>query len=225
MNTKFIKSLGLLGMLVVAMFFTSCQKEDGVTDVENFVLQSTNGIEDGCAAGMAGCYELVFPVTIQFSDSTTVEVASFEAMRLAIRNWFVANGGHPKPFNRPTIVLPIEVINQAGEVITVETLEELKELRELCGPHHGGPGGPHGGGGPCFTLVFPITFSFADSTQVTVNSPQELRAAAHAWNQNNPGQHARPQFVFPITVTLRDGTQVVVNNREELRALKEDCRG
>jgi hypothetical protein len=146
---------------------------------------------------MSGCYELVFPVTIQFSDSTSVEVASFEAMRQAIRSWFVANGGHPKPFNRPTIVLPIEVINQAGEVITVETLEELKELRELCGPHHGG-GGPHGGR-PCFALVFPVTFSF-QTAPVTVNSHRSYGSSS-CRNQNNPGQHARrvclPDYRYP----------------------------
>ncbi|MEO8666770.1 MAG: hypothetical protein ABI462_14865 [Ignavibacteria bacterium] len=121
----------------------------------------------------------------------------------------------------------------------------MKDLIALCKPvlsgggNHGGGGpdtlggGHHGGGhhegggpgGPCFTLVFPVTVSFADGTQVVVNSPQELGRAAHDWNKNNPGQHARPEIVFPVTVTLKDGTQVVVNSKEDLQAIKDACRG
>ncbi len=228
MYRKLIKPFGLFLLLALAGLFPSCQKEDTLSDVENFVLQCTNDIEERTGTGLAGCYELVFPVTIQFADSTTAEVGDYDELKQAIREWFLANGGRPRPWNRPTLVLPIQVINEAGEVITVETPEELKELRALCNPGHGhgGPGGGHhGGGGPCFTLAFPITLAFPDSTQVTVNSKEEFRVAIKTWNDNNPGKHVHPQFVFPITVTLRDGTLVTVNSKEELRALKEDCRG
>ena len=224
MYQRFIKPLGLFTLLLFAGFFTSCQKEDDVTEVENFVLQSMMGLENDCAAGRAGCYELVFPITLQFSDSSLVSVNNYDELKQAIREWIIANGGRPKPWNRPTLVFPIQVINEAGEIITVETQEELRELKALCTP---GPGG-HGGGhhhGPCFTLVFPITLSFPDSTQVTVNSKEEMREAIHAWKEANPGTPGRPDFVFPFTVELKDGTQVIVNTKEELRALKEDCRG
>jgi len=234
MYRTFIKSFGFFAILAFAGFFTSCQQEDSVTSVENFVLQSTTGMEDQCGAGAAGCYELVFPISIQFSDSTTTVVGSYVELKQAIRDWFVANdirpghGGHHGGINKPRLVLPIQVITDEGEIITIETQEELRELRALCNPGQGGPGngGPgHHGGEPCFTISFPLTVSFPDSSQVVVNSTEELRDATRTWNQNNPGQHVRPRFVFPITVTLSDGTQVVVNSRAELRALKEDCRG
>ena len=239
MYSAFIKSFGFLAILGLAGFFTSCQQEDNAMTADNFVLQSTMGVEDQCGAGRAGCYELVFPITLQFADSTTAIVNSYDEMKQAIRDWFEANGGGqgnggghhggghhggmggPQGLGRPVIVLPFQVINEAGEIITIETIEQLKELRALCNP--GGPGGH--GGAPCFTLNFPITVMFADSSVVTVNSKEELRDATQAWHQSNPGQRPRPEFVFPITVTLQDGTQVVVNSREELRALKEDCRG
>ncbi len=236
MYRTFIKSFSLLVFVALAGFFTACEQEDSVTSVDNFVLQSTYGMENQCGAGAAGCYELVFPITIQFSDSTTTVVGSYDELKQAIRDWFVANdirpghghGGHHGAINKPTLVLPIQVITDDGEIITVETVEELRELRALCNPGQGGPGngGPgHHGGEPCFTIAFPLTVSFPDSTEVVVNSNTELRDATRTWNQNNPGQHARPEFVFPITVTLSDGTQVIVNSRAELRALKEDCRG
>ena len=257
MNKYFFNLLGLALSLLITGLFISCQKEeDGLSgDVDNFVQVSTRGIEHGFGVGLTGCYELVFPVTVQFPDSTIAEVADYPALKQALHDWFVANGG-VKPLNRPTLVYPIQVINRAGEIITVETPEEMKELILLCKPvfvggghHHGGGddsigGGHHGGGNdtiggghhgggdhgggpgvPCFTIVFPLTISFPDSSQVTVNSPGELKQATFTWNKNNPGQHAHPQFVFPITVTLSDGTQVVVNSQDELRAIKENCRG
>jgi hypothetical protein len=237
MLRTFIGTLSLFAVVILAGFFTSCQQEDNLTDVENFVLQSTTAMEDQCGAGRAGCYELVFPVTIQFADSTTTTVGSYDEMKQVIREWFQANGGQPgngghghhghhgglNP-NKPTLVLPIQVINEAGEIITIETIEELQEIRALCNPGGGGGNGGHGGA-PCFTLNFPITVMFADSSVVTVNSKEELREATHAWHQNNPGQRPHPEFVFPISVTLEDGTVVTVNSREELRALKEACRG
>lgn len=241
MYRTFIKSIGVVALFALAGFFTSCQQEDGVADVENFVLHSTMGIEDQCGAGRAGCYELVFPITLQFADSTTAIVNNYDEMKLAIRTWFeangggIGNGGHhggghhgnggPSGLGRPVIVLPFQVITETGEIITIETVEQLKEIRALC--NTGGPGGPggHHGGAPCFTLNFPLTISMPDNSLIVVNNPKEIRTAIRTWNQNNPGPHARPEFVFPISVTLQDGTIVTVNSREELRALKEECRG
>ncbi|HJW28804.1 MAG TPA: hypothetical protein VJ508_06080 [Saprospiraceae bacterium] len=247
MYRTLIKTFSAVLLLFGLGLFIACQKEDSASsDVENFVLKSASAIDSRCGAGIAGCYELVFPVTLQFADSSQVSVNSYDELKQAIRDWYVANNAHPRPMNLPTIVFPFQVVNEAGEIITVENQEQLTALIALCRPigpgggghdslGHGGPGGHHGhhgGGGhdsivgPCFIVNFPLTVSFPDSSQVTVNSPQELKEAIRTWNQNNPGtHHVRPGFVFPITVTLRDGTQVVVNSKEELAAIKEGCRG
>jgi hypothetical protein len=221
MNRSFIKSLGVLAIIAFAAFFTSCDKEEeSFTSIENFVLNSVTAIEDQCGAGRDRCFELVFPVTISFSDGTTAEVGDYKELKQAIRTWYYENGGHPTKADHPTLVLPIQVINEAGEIITIETPEQLKELREECGPR---PGGHHGE--PCFTLNFPVTISFADSSQVEVNSREEFKDAVLAWKEANPDQHARPHLVFPITVTMTDGTEVEVENPLALRQLKKDCRG
>ena len=233
MLRTFIGSLGIFVVILLAGFFTACEKDETLSDVENFVLQSTTSVEAQCGAGRGGCYELVFPVTIQFADSTTATVESYEDLKQAIREWFQANGQnghgghghHGGGVHKPSLVLPIQVINQDGEIITVETQEELAELRKLCNPDGNGNGNGGHGQGPCFTLNYPITVMFADSSVVTVNSKEELREATHAWHVDNPGQRPHPEFVFPISVILADGTVVTVNSREELRALKEECRG
>lgn len=221
MNRSFIKSFGVLAFVAFASFFTSCDKEDeSFTSVENFVLESVTGIEDECGAGRDQCFELVFPITVMFRDGSTAEAGDYMALKQVIRTWFHENGGHPRPGDRPKLVLPIEVINDAGEIITIETPEELKALREECGPR---PNGPHGE--PCFTLNFPVTIAFADSSQVEVNSREEFKDAVLAWKEANPDQHARPHLVFPITVTMTDGTIVEVENPLALRELKRACRG
>jgi len=254
MYRTFIKSFGFLAIVALAGFFTSCQQEDNAMTADNFVLQSTQDIDYRSGAGRAGCYELVFPVTLQFADSTTAIVNSYDEMKQAMRDWFEANGGGPGNggghgghhghggpggLGRPFIVMPFQVINEAGEIITIETPEQLAEIRALCNPGggdmdttghgggHGGPGNGHGGpgSGPCFTPNFPLSVMFPDSSVVLLNSPEELKAAIVAYHQANPGQHVRPEFVFPITVTLADGTIVTVNSRDEIRALKEACRG
>jgi hypothetical protein len=224
-----------LAILVTLGFFTSCQKDESTTSVDNFTRTSIQEIQSHAGAGVFGCYELVFPVSIQFADSSIVSVNSYDELRQAIQAWFEANGGQPHQHVRPSLVFPFDVMNQAGEIITVNNEADLMALQEACHPHMGGggPGGPghggpgHGGGpcDPCFTLVFPITIQFPDSTQISVASVQELNQALHGWKENNPGNNGRPELVFPITVTLRDGTQVVVNSREELKAIKDDCRG
>lgn len=231
MYSAFSKSLAML-LILCGGFFIACQQEEEVVTADTFVSESVEEIESRSGTGYRGCYELVFPLTIQFRDSTTAEVASYEEMRQAIRDWYEASGVRPGRHDRPVIVLPFQVINQDGELITIETPEQLEELKNLCRPHggpgnHGDPGnhGNHGNHGPCFEVVYPVTVSFPDSSQVTVNSKQELREVVRAYNEANPGQHVHPVFVFPITVTLRDGTQVVANTPEELRAIKEACRG
>lgn len=226
MYRTFFRPLGLAAVLALVGFFIACQKEDEATSAENFTASSIESIHERHGLGRFGCYELVFPVSIQFADSSIVAVNSYEEMRDAIRTWFQSTGNHPHHGQRPTLVYPFDVVNEAGEITTVETPEQLKELIKACRPHNGGGGPGHGGHGhPCFTLVYPVTIQFPDSTQATVNSPVEYREAIHEWKENNTGTHGKIEFVFPITVQLKDGTQVIVNSKEELRALKEECRG
>lgn len=237
MYRKILMPFGFLAIIVTLGFLFACQKDEGVESTDNFVDNSIEQIQSRSGAGRFGCYELVFPVTLQFADSTTATVNSYEELREAIRTWFETNGANHNHHSRPTLVYPYQVTNDAGEIITVENDDQLKELLAACRPGPGGPGnggnngghgnghGNHGGGDACYTLVFPITIQFPDSTLAIVASQEEFREAVHTWKQNNPNTLGRPELVFPITVTLKDGTQAVVNSKEELQAIKDACRG
>ncbi|MCC7245278.1 MAG: hypothetical protein IT269_06340 [Saprospiraceae bacterium] len=233
--TKVMK-FWLLPLFAFMAFLIACNKDNATSDqIDDAVDQALYSVQERGGIGRFGCYELVFPVTIQLPDSTTAAVNSYDEMKQALRDWFQANGvpqggGHgqgqgPRP--RPQFVFPISVVNESGEIITVANEDELRQLRADCPGATFGNHGPNGHGQhglSCFTLVFPITLSFPDSTTQTVNSRQEMRDAIHTWRQNNPGVQGRPEIVFPITVQMTDdSSQVVVNSKDDLRDLKESC--
>ncbi len=76
------------------------------------------------------CFEIVFPITIQFPDSTTAEVADRQALHQLVRTWNQAN---PGLHARPIIVFPISVkMTDDGSIVTVNSREELHDLKESC---------------------------------------------------------------------------------------------
>ena len=209
------------------IFIVSCAKDDASYTVENYVTDSMISINENCMTSRAGCFEIVFPITIQFPDGTTAEVDSKETMRMTIREWREANADTRE---KPTVVFPIDVITEDGEVVTLSSREELRELVKECRGTFGGHGGGHGGGHPhgtepCFTLNFPISLEFSDGTITAYDDWVSLKQGVRAWKENNPDNEVRPVFVFPISVTLEDETVQELNSIDELKALKEDCRG
>ena len=234
-----LKALKLffLPLAVILTVLVACDKssETSIT-TDDLVDQALYSAQERGGMGRFGCYELVFPVTVVLPDSSTVEVNSYEEMKQALRNYFDANGGgaqgphHGGPgHHRPKIsfAFPISVLNEDGELITVDSEEALLELREACAGNTFGHHGPQGHGQhglSCFELVFPITVQFPDSTTASAADRQALHQLIRTWKQNNPGVQGRPQIVFPVTVKMDDdGSLVTVNSREELHQLKEDC--
>lgn len=76
------------------------------------------------------CFEIVFPITIQFPDGTTAEATDRHALRQLIRTWRENN---PGATTRPRIVFPITVkMDDDGSLVTVNSREELRQLKEDC---------------------------------------------------------------------------------------------
>lgn len=218
--------------------FFACSKTETTQTVEDAVDETLYSIQERGGMGKYGCYELVFPVTLNFPDNTTLEVNSYEEMKDALRAWFEANGGNPggghhhghgqdSTFVHPTLAFPLTVISPDGTLITVNNEAELHDLKVDCGGgtfgHHGHQGhGQHGLA--CFEIQFPVTVLFPDSTTAEAADQAALHALLKDWKKNNPGSKARPEIVFPITVVMKDdGTVVTVNSKDELKDLKEDC--
>ncbi len=241
---KFILQHVLFAALLgVSILIVACKKTTTETN-EALVTEATDealyAVQERGGIGKLGCYELIFPVTIELPDATTAVVNDYQEMKNVIRAWYTANGTgggsgtFPHGGNRFQFVYPISVLNDSGDVITVNNKQELHDLRADCpggfsghgGGHHGHGGGHHGHGNHlrCFDFVFPVTISFPDGTTASAASGSEMRQLISDWRKNNPGVQGRPQLVFPVTVRMvADSSLVVVNNKMELRQLKKDC--
>ena len=150
MKQIILKSVGMIILFLVA--FTSCKKEESeVSNSINYTEMAVYELQSDCALGKMGCFELVFPVTIQFADNSTLTANSYDELKAGIKAWREANG---KDAVRPQFVFPISVINEAGETIVVENQDQLKELRAACpdAKRHG-PKGHFERGLNCFDLV------------------------------------------------------------------------
>jgi len=209
----------LLAFMGLVLFMTSCTKEETV-DPESLTQETVEEIEVETRSGQQGCYELVFPISIAFPDGTEVAYDDLESMKEGIKSYFAANPGT----GRPKLVFPYEVINQEGEVITVENRAQMIQLRRECRFTMGNGPGDHTGK-PCFIIVYPVTLTMPDGNEIEVDSRFQLKKVLRVWKKNNPDSDVRPTLNFPITIKLQDGTEVVVESKEDLKLIKEECRG
>jgi|JI7StandDraft_1071085.scaffolds.fasta_scaffold01618_14 hypothetical protein len=224
MKTQILKFQWLL-ILVAGLFITSCSDSTDTGDdasAEAYAEEVVTRTLEGANLGKAGCYELVFPVTLSFPDATTAEIASVEALKEALKTWRKEN---PRVRTRPSLAFPYSVINDGGEVILVENETQQRELRVACGKEFGGH--DRDKHKSCFKINFPFSVMLPDSTVITLNAKEDrkvLHDAIKAFKAANPGVKVKPEVVFPISVTMEDGTVVTVNTKEELKALKESCK-
>lgn len=225
---KNVFSFFLCLCLATACFFSSCSDEDAVAESAELLAEQTIAeIQEETATGKQGCFELIFPVSLDF-DGTVYEFMSFEELKEAIKEWAM---NEPSFENRPMLVFPIEILTEESELITVESEEELIELIAECpkgaGHTYGGDGqcdGHHGKGDFCFDLVFPVSIEMPNGEILTAETRQDLKEIKREWKEENEDTEERPTLVFPVTVVLEDETELVLNNQDELYELKESCR-
>ncbi len=198
-------------VLVVACTSDNLQDADEMTDnlIEEISVETRSG--------PSGCYELVFPISIDLPDGTSITAESMEEAKTAVRQWRLDN---PDVEGRPHLSFPIELINEDGELITVESREDLREIRREClKENYNNPKGKR-----CFRLVYPVTVLFPDGTSAEVADKHGMKMALREWKQNNPDAEERPMLEFPIEVEMKeDGSIVGVDSKEDLRQLKKDC--
>lgn len=215
-------------LLVFGMtaFLVSCNQDESTPEeVDAYVEEVVYRIQESGNLGKFGCYELVFPVTVTFPDgSVSEELNSYEEMKEVLKAWRAENG---KARVRPVITLPFDVLNEEGDLISVETIEQLRRLRMDCRRtffENNGPTGHNVRGKFCFRPQFPLTLIFPDGTTETYSDRRSMHQALREWKRNNPGFDVRPVLAFPMNVIMEDGTIVTVNSKEELKALKESCK-
>lgn len=220
-----IFKISTLFAFALVFVMTSCQKEnlDELT-TENFTQQAES--REGGQKGMKGkgkrsgkCFTPVFPITINFPDGSSAEVADTEAAKAAKDAFKAAN---PDTEDRPTINIPFDVQLKDSFILTISSDEDLAALKETCG-ERGGKGNKGGRGGKCFKPVFPFTINFPDGSAVEVADKEAAKAAKSAYKEANPDSEERPTIAMPFDVQLRDSSTLTITSEEDLAALKETC--
>ena len=199
----------------LAIFLSSCSTEE-TPQVENFVTETIENFEVETRSGSTGCFEIVFPITINFPDGTTVDIDSLQQGKELISAWKEEN---PDTEEKPSLAYPIELINDEGEVLSAASRQELKEIVRECRMNNGS------GGKKCFDIIYPVSVSFPDGTVEEFESRSDIKASVRAWKEENPDAEEKPSVVYPIEVELsEDGTIVTVNSKDELKELKQTCK-
>ncbi len=84
--------------------------------------------------------------------------------------------------------------------------------------------GALGGHHRCYSVVFPVTIVFPDSTTQEVNDREEFVNALKAWKETSPTIDGRPSIEFPFEVVRLDSTVIEVSSQEEIQELRSECR-
>lgn len=240
-------NLLLITLFSLAVFMTSCSDDSSVVDtetVENFVDQSVYSFQEEGNVGKFGCYEFVFPISIDYPDGTSESVDDYETLRTNLKDWIEANAedldlperdssrrhrfGYTAdiPWDQlPSLAYPIEVLSSEGEVSSISTREELFELKKECRKDFYGNRGRHDHhkGDRCFALVYPVTLILPDESTITGDDADDLKEQLRAWKETYDGERERPTLQFPVTVQLEDESTQEVATQEDLEALKETC--
>jgi len=211
--------------LLFVMGTISCSDDADTSElvsVDNFSNSTINAMQKG-TIGKTRCLKLIFPVTVQFSDESTAEVANYEELHETISAWLEENGLERSRENKPELVFPIQVVSEDGTVTDVESSEALQELKSECkGDREPRRSGNRGKGFHCFDLVFPLSATFGEET-IAFDSKEAFKEAIQTYRLENGRDADRPEIVFPVTISYEDGTELIVNSREELKATKQAC--
>ncbi len=137
-------------LMFFAFVFSSCENTVSLEEAVEYADNTTTSFAIETRSGQGGCFELIFPVDVEYPDGTTVSYDSKEEMREAIKEWRLENSGKGQ---KPNLSFPVELLTQDGELVTVEGRKELRSLVRECRKENG-----HFR--PCFRLVYPITILF-----------------------------------------------------------------
>jgi len=222
-SIKKIRFSFLSFLLIMVFAVVSCDTEDAsIVDVESFTDSSIEQLQSK-VVGINHCLEFVFPITIEFIDGSTAVTTDYENLHETVVEYFTVNEIEKTRENKPTLIFPIEVINQEGEVIQVETEEDLKELKSECPREGRGKKGKRGKGFQCFDLVFPISV-IIDGESISFEDLENLKLAIKTYKETAGDDAERPELVFPLSVEYEDGTVTEVDSKETLKDLKEACK-
>jgi hypothetical protein len=168
------------------------------------------------------CFELVFPVTFDMPDGSTITVQNDDEDGWAeIKSWYEAN---PDAEERPALQYPV-VIFFEEESITINSNQDMHEAYGEC---YADRGDGIREDRECFEMVYPITFTMPDGSSITIETNDESGwDALKNWYDENEGyEEVRPELEYPIDIvyeTDEGDITVTINNEQEMITFREEC--
>ncbi len=193
-------------LLMLAMLaFSSCQKGD--------FLKKDDYIKDEVKDGdKVDCFKLVYPVTYTMPDDSEVTVNNEEEFWTAIKAWYQA---HPDSKAKPVLQYPVEIVF-GDEIKTINNVEEMELAKKYCDEEDGDKV-------DCFKLVYPVTYTMPDGSEVTGNNEEEVWTAIKAWYTAHPDSKADAVLQYPVQIVFGDEIKTI-NNNEEMALAKKACK-
>ena len=196
------------GDLYSFAFPLSLENEDGeiviandAEDLFDLLAECNPGYGGGCGIGTFGCYELVYPATLELLDGSTVVVEDDDefAEVLMAGEW-------------AGFVYPLTLIDEEGEEVTVNSDEELDALLLACFDGFDDFDFSMIG---CYDIAFPLTVELFDGETVVIEDDDaytELIFSGEIFT-----------YAFPLSLIDEDGNEITVNSEDELNELLAEC--
>ena len=169
------------------------------------------------------CFELVFPITFNMPDGSSVTIESDEESSWdEIKSWYELN---PDSEEKPEMQFPV-VIFYDNDTYTLNSSDELRGAYSRCEPRR--KRDEHKRNRHCFSLVYPVIYTLPDGSTMEVTSDDEEGwSLLKNWYEENTGyEEIMPELNYPVDIVFEteEGENVVtVNNDEAMQEAKEGC--
>ncbi len=210
----------ILPLFVLTIFLTGCDKDSEVISEDYFAGEITERDGHGHSGvfGNNRCFEVQFPLTIEFPDGTETTVQNRDELIQAFSDWKAQN---PDVQGRLTYVYPFSVLFSDSTSMSVTSDDDWAQVRNVCKELR-----PQTLGNPedrCFQIVYPVNVLWPDGSLHSAANKKEVQLLYRQWFGLNPDSKQRPSVAYPFDVRLRNGEIVGINSAQEFQDLRESC--
>ena len=172
------------------------------------------------------CFDIVYPITIQMPDGSTLSIDGEEDTDLEIvKNYYEENDSEEKP----SMVFPITIITYEGVTKTISSEEEMSDAYRGCSGRDRERDWDRER--ECFELVYPVTYVLPDGSTIEISDEEDEAGweSLKSWYEANPESEERPSLQYPVDIVYEseeseDGETVTINSEDEMMVAKEECR-
>ena len=172
------------------------------------------------------CFDIVYPITIQMPDGSTLSIDGEEDTDLEIvKNYYEENDTEEKP----SMVFPITIITYEDVTKTISSEEEMSDAYRGCSGRDRERDWDRER--ECFELVYPVTYVLPDGSTIEISDEEDEAGweSLKSWYEANPESEERPSLQYPVDIIYEseeseDGETVTINSEDEMTVAKEECR-